>query len=72
VLREGSLAPDFTLPTADGQLVSLGEALRSGRNVLLVFLRHLGCLLCREHVAQLSQYRVEQLLTVLKRLNGRE
>jgi peroxiredoxin len=42
MLREGSLAPDFTLPTADGQPVSLSDTLHSGRNVLLVFLRHLG------------------------------
>lgn len=42
MLREGSLAPDFTLSTGDGQPVSLSETLRSGHNVLLVFLRHLG------------------------------
>jgi peroxiredoxin len=42
MLREGSLAPDFTLHTVDGQPVSLSDALQGGRNVLLVFLRHLG------------------------------
>jgi len=35
-------APDFSLPTVDGQRVSLRDALHEGRNVLLVFLRHLG------------------------------
>jgi len=42
MLRESSIAPDFTLHTVDGQLVSLSETLRDGHNVLLVFLRHLG------------------------------
>ncbi len=38
----GNVAPDFTLHTADGQPVSLSETLHNGRNVLLIFLRHLG------------------------------
>jgi len=42
MLKLGDIAPDFTLPTADGQPVSLSETLRGGHNVLLVFLRHLG------------------------------
>ncbi|MEE9617899.1 MAG: hypothetical protein V3T90_12970 [Anaerolineae bacterium] len=42
MLQEGNIAPAFTLHTADGQEISLGETLHSGRNVLLVFLRHLG------------------------------
>ncbi len=42
MLREGDVAPDFSLPTADGQTISLNETLRDGHNVLLVFLRHLG------------------------------
>ena len=33
---------DVTLMTVEGQTVSLAEAWRSGHNVLLVFLRHLG------------------------------
>ena len=40
MLKKGHLAPDFTLQTADDQPVSLSDYL--GRNVLLVFLRHLG------------------------------
>ncbi len=42
MLSPGDIAPDFTLHTADGQSVSLSGTLRGGRNVLLVFLRHLG------------------------------
>lgn len=42
MLRDGSIAPDFALPTSDGQPVSLSETLRDGHSVLLVFLRHLG------------------------------
>jgi peroxiredoxin len=40
VIHEGNLASDFTLPTPDGSSISLSEF--RGRNVLLVFLRHLG------------------------------
>jgi peroxiredoxin len=42
MLNSGEPAPEFSLLTADGQAVSLSDALRAGRNVLLVFLRHLG------------------------------
>jgi peroxiredoxin len=42
VLNSGDPAPDFSLLTVDGQAVSLSDALRAERNVLLVFLRHLG------------------------------
>ncbi len=42
IFGSGDAAPDFTLRTADGQTVSLSETLHSGRNVLVVFLRHLG------------------------------
>jgi peroxiredoxin len=38
----GNRAPGFELQTTDGRAVSLQHALRSGRNALLVFLRHLG------------------------------
>jgi len=41
-LEMGETAPDFVLPTAEGEPISLGDVLRRGRNVLLVFLRHLG------------------------------
>lgn len=40
--KVGHNAPNFDLCTVDGSSVSLHETLRSGRHVLLVFLRHLG------------------------------
>jgi peroxiredoxin len=40
--RAGDVAPDFCLPTPDGEPVSLRAMLAGGRQVLLVFLRHLG------------------------------
>lgn len=42
MLQPGDKAPDFILNTLDGQPISLSDTLRSGHNVLLVFLRHLG------------------------------
>jgi peroxiredoxin len=41
-LQTGDAAPDFTLPTVDGQPISLSSTLRGRSKVLLVFLRHLG------------------------------
>lgn len=40
-LKPLSPAPNFTLPTVDGEQIALSEVLKSG-NALLVFLRHLG------------------------------
>ena len=39
--KQNSPAPTFTLTSAEGEQVTLSEALKSG-NALLVFLRHLG------------------------------
>ena len=41
-LKSGDIAPDFVLPTPDGQPVSLADTLQGERNAWLVFLRHLG------------------------------
>ncbi|MGB3903801.1 MAG: hypothetical protein WBB22_02675 [Anaerolineae bacterium] len=41
-LDPGDVAPDFALHTVEGQPISLSGTLRTGRSVLLVFLRHLG------------------------------
>jgi peroxiredoxin len=41
-VKIGNPAPDFTLQSAEGETVSLGNLVKSGNNVLLVFLRHLG------------------------------
>jgi peroxiredoxin len=42
MLKEGSQAPDFTLPTVDDQSLSLSEMWQQGYHVLLIFLRHLA------------------------------
>ncbi len=47
-------APDATLTGTDGQPVALSDFWRRGP-VLLVFLRHFGCMFCREQVAQLRK-----------------
>ncbi len=36
------MAPDFTLPDANGEPVTLSKVLDEGRRVMVVFLRHLG------------------------------
>lgn len=41
-LIAGQRAPDFQLQSIEGEQISLGETLKSGNHVLLVFLRHLG------------------------------
>lgn len=41
-LTAGQSAPNFTLQTVEGQQITLGEVLKNGDHVLLVFLRHLG------------------------------
>ena len=38
----GQRAPDFRIQSIEGEQITLGEVLRSGNHVLLVFLRHLG------------------------------
>jgi peroxiredoxin len=42
MMQIGDPAPDASLKTTDGQIISLAETWRSGRHVLLIFLRHLG------------------------------
>ncbi|MBT3362422.1 MAG: redoxin domain-containing protein [Chloroflexi bacterium] len=42
MLKVSDRAPDFTLPSVDGQAVTLSDGLISGTRVILVFLRHLG------------------------------
>lgn len=59
-LREGSLAPDFVLPGADGSAVRLSELLRNGP-ALLVFYRGAWCPYCN---FELRAY--QQVLTQIK------
>ena len=42
LVQTGDKAPDLFLQTLDGRPFSLSDTLDKGRNVLLVFLRHLG------------------------------
>jgi len=53
--RIGTPAPELALPTINGDEVRL-ENLR-GRPVLVVFLRHAGCLFCRTHLEKLLKRR---------------
>lgn len=46
---------DLTLPDSDGTLLRLGELWASSPAVI-VFLRHYGCIFCREHVARLRDH----------------
>lgn len=48
----GSPAPDIELRDDSGQLVCLSELWRE-RPLVLVFMRHLGCPLCRAHCVEL-------------------
>ncbi len=41
-IKNNQLAPDFTLQSADGENISLQSLLIPTKNVLLIFLRHLG------------------------------
>jgi len=52
------LLPDVPLLTAAGQTVSLAARVR-GRPAVLVLMRHLGCLPCREHLLEVARRRRE-------------
>ncbi len=61
-LKPGKKAPDFTLPSASGQQVSLHEF--GGRRVLLVFTQS-GCSPCKKIVPELNRLGpAEQVLVV--------
>lgn len=51
-INMGDMAPDVTVRRDDGSEISLSQLWRDNP-VVLVFLRHLGCIFCREHVARL-------------------
>ena len=53
-LRAGEPAPDLTLTNTDGQPIAVSALWRRGP-ILLPFLRHFGCIFCRERLAQLGQ-----------------
>ncbi len=41
-IKKNQLAPDFSLSSTAGEEISLQDLLEDKKNVLLVFLRHLG------------------------------
>jgi len=51
-LKTQTPAPDFSLQSTTGEQISISEACKSGHHILLIFLRHLGCVPCREHALQ--------------------
>jgi peroxiredoxin len=53
-------APDFAFMNADGNEVRLSDFWESApKGIVLVFLRHFGCLFCREHATQLRDHYAE-------------
>ncbi|MCC6625885.1 MAG: redoxin domain-containing protein [Chloroflexi bacterium] len=52
LLAAGDSAPDAIITTADGRRLAL-SILWQDRPLVLTFLRHLGCIFCREAVARL-------------------
>lgn len=63
-LKTGDVAPDFTLPNATGQTISLSEALRKGP-VVLKFYRGEWCPICN-----LDLRAVQQRLPDIQNLGG--
>jgi methylamine dehydrogenase accessory protein MauD len=61
-LKPGKKAPDFTLPSASGQEVSLHEF--AGRKVLLVFTQS-GCSPCKKIVPELNRLGAEEQVLVV-------
>jgi peroxiredoxin len=57
-LAVGDPLPDLSLLTAAGATVALGSLVR-GRPAVLILMRHLGCLPCREHLFDVAARRAE-------------
>ena len=57
-VEPGEPLPDLPLLTPGGETVRLA-ALTRGRPALLILMRHLGCLPCREHLLEVSRRRAE-------------
>jgi len=54
---ENRIAADFTYVGSDGNEIRLSELWSSAeKGIVLVFLRHFGCLFCRDHAAQLRKH----------------
>ena len=54
----GDALPDVALLTADGDTVRLGSIVRD-RPAVLILMRHLGCLPCREHLLDVARRRAQ-------------
>lgn len=54
-LKEGERAPDFVLPNAFGNLISLSDSLKSGP-VILKFYRGEWCPICNLDLREIQQY----------------
>ena len=57
-LKVGQIAPDATVADSNGASVSLASLWDNGP-VLLSFLRHFGCIFCRERLCQLEKAQAE-------------
>jgi peroxiredoxin len=56
-VTEKRAAPDFTYVDSDGNEIRLSDLWSSAeKGIVLVFLRHFGCLFCRDHAAQLRKH----------------
>ncbi len=51
-LRPGDTAPDFQARLLDGDIVRLADY--CGQRLLLIFIRHLACLPCQEHLLEVE------------------
>jgi len=57
--RVGDVAPDFTLPDKDGNMVRLADELKDHSSVVLVFYYEGACDTCQEHLAGLEKDRAK-------------
>jgi peroxiredoxin len=57
-VARGEALPDVPLLTPAGETVGLGTIARD-RPAVLIVMRHLGCLPCREHLLEVSRRRAE-------------
>ena len=63
-LRAGDMAPAFQAQLPEGGIVCLGDY--RGQRLLLIFIRHLACLPCQEHL-----FEIEGRLSTLSKDGGR-
>lgn len=54
-IEVGAQVPSFEVTDGHGDLWRIPQVLEAGKPLLLVFLRHLGCPLCRQRVDELKE-----------------